>query len=99
MLPPAAKVEVPDPEHLRLELARLPRDAFFARTEQVPTGQATGRIAAEMLTPYPPGIPAAVPGERLTRPVLDYLRSGVQAGMVIPDAADTTLDSVRVVTE
>ncbi len=99
MLPPAAKVEVPDPEHLRLELARLPRDAFFARTEQVPTGQATGRIAAEMLTPYPPGIPAAVPGERLTRPVLDYLRSGVQAGMVIPDAADTTLGSVRVVTE
>jgi arginine decarboxylase len=59
----------------------------------------TGRIAVEMLTPYPPGIPAAVPGERLTRPVLDYLRSGVQAGMVIPDAADTTLDSVRVVTE
>jgi arginine decarboxylase len=98
-LPPAAKVEVPDPEHLRLELAHLPRDAFFARTQQVPAGQATGRIAAEMLTPYPPGIPAAVPGERLTRPVLDYLRSGVQAGMVIPDAADTSLGSVRVMTE
>jgi hypothetical protein len=31
--------------------------------------------------------------------VLNYLRSGVQAGMVIPDAADTTLDSVRVVAE
>jgi len=99
MLPPAAKVEVPGPEHLRLELARVPRDAFFARTEQVPAGQATGRVAAEMLTPYPPGIPAAVPGERLTRPVLDYLRSGVQAGMVIPGAAGTTLDSVRVMTK
>jgi arginine decarboxylase len=37
--------------------------------------------------------------EWLTRPVLDYLRSGVQAGMVIPDAADTTLGSVRVMTE
>jgi arginine decarboxylase len=52
-----------------------------------------------MLTPYPPGIPAAAPGERLTRPVLDYLSSGVQAGMVIPYAADSTLGSVRVMTE
>jgi arginine/lysine/ornithine decarboxylase len=76
----------------------LPRDAFFARTEQVPTDQAVGRIAAEMLTPYPPGIPAAVPGERLAQP-LGEPRSGVQAGMVIPDAADTTLDSVHVMTQ
>jgi hypothetical protein len=31
--------------------------------------------------------------------VLDYLRSGIQAGMVILDAADTSLGSVRVMTE
>jgi arginine decarboxylase len=84
MLPPAAKVEVPGPEHLRLELARLPRDAFFARTEQVPTGQATGRIAAEMLTPYPPGIPAAVPGELLNRPVLDFCAAASRRAWSFP---------------
>ena len=99
VLPPAAKVEVPDPEDLRLDLVHLPRDAFFARAEQVPAGQAIGRVAAEMLTPYPPGIPAALPGERLTRPLLEYLRSGIQAGMVIPDAADASLDSIRVMVE
>jgi arginine/lysine/ornithine decarboxylase len=76
----------------------LPRDAFFARTEQVPTDQAVGRIAAEMLTSYPPGIPAAVPGERLAQPLGDLL-SGVQAGMVIPDAAGATIDSVHVMTQ
>lgn len=48
-----------------------------------------------MLIPYPPGIPAALPGERLNGPVLDYLRSGVQAGMVIPDAADASLNKPR----
>jgi len=90
---------VPDPEDLRLDLVHLPRDAFFARAEQVPAGQAIGRVAAEMLTPYPPGIPAALPGERLTRPLLEYLRSGIQAGMVIPDAADASLDSIRVMVE
>jgi arginine decarboxylase len=56
-------------------------------------------VAAEMLTPYPPGIPAALPGERLTGDVLKYLRSGVEAGMVIPDGADPEVKSVRVAVE
>ncbi|WP_435845836.1 hypothetical protein [Streptomyces exfoliatus] len=67
----------------------LPRDAFFGRTEQVPWEKAVGRVSAEMLTPYPPGIPAALPGEKLNAEVLEYLRSGADAGMVVPDAVDT----------
>ncbi|MFF2775897.1 aminotransferase class I/II-fold pyridoxal phosphate-dependent enzyme [Streptomyces sp. NPDC058052] len=90
-------VEIPPPSTLRLEQASLPRDAFFARTEQVPWEKADGRVAAEMLTPYPPGIPAVVPGERLSGDVLRYLRTGVRAGMVVPDAVDTEVTSVRVV--
>lgn len=77
----------------------LPRDAFFGRVEQVPWEKAAGRVTAEMLTPYPPGIPAALPGERLTSEVLHYLRSGVEAGMVVPDAADTEVKTVRVTVE
>ncbi|MFE4257254.1 aminotransferase class I/II-fold pyridoxal phosphate-dependent enzyme [Streptomyces sp. NPDC056883] len=92
-------VDVPPPSRLRLEQAALPRDAFFGPTEQVPWEKADGRIAAEMLTPYPPGIPAALPGERLTADVLRYLRSGVEAGMVVPDAVDRNVASVRVLRE
>jgi arginine/lysine/ornithine decarboxylase len=92
-------VHVPSPAELRLEQAVLPRDAFFGRTEQVPWVRAAGRIAAEMLTPYPPGIPVALPGERLTTDVLRYLRTGVGAGMVLPDAVDTSATSVRVLRE
>ncbi|MEU6346899.1 ornithine decarboxylase [Streptomyces sp. NPDC046977] len=95
-LRPAAAVDIPDPKDLTLEQALLPRDAFFGPTEQVPIERAEGRITAEMLTPYPPGIPAALPGERLNRQVLDYLRSGVEAGMVVPDAADQQVHSIRV---
>ena len=39
--------------------------AWRARSESVPLGQAAGRIAAEPLCPYPPGIPLLVPGERI----------------------------------
>jgi arginine/lysine/ornithine decarboxylase len=98
-LRPAGTVEVPDPGDLRLEQVELPRDAFFGRVEQVPWQQAEGRIAAEMLTPYPPGIPAALPGERLNAAVLRYLRSGVAAGMVVPDAADPHVETIRVLVE
>lgn len=64
-----------------------------------PAERAAGRVAAEMMTPYPPGIPAVLPGERLTEPLLRYLRTGVAAGMNVPDAADPTLRTVRVCKE
>ncbi|MFK0263655.1 hypothetical protein ACIQU1_20305 [Streptomyces angustmyceticus] len=57
----------------------LPRDAFFGAVKDVPVSQAVGRLAAEMLPPSPPGIPAAVPGELLTEPVLDCPSSGVDS--------------------
>ncbi|WP_327293971.1 aminotransferase class I/II-fold pyridoxal phosphate-dependent enzyme [Streptomyces sp. NBC_01197] len=95
-LRPAPDIRIPDPGSLRLEQATLPRDAFFGDVEQVPADEAVGRVCAEMLTPYPPGIPAALPGERLNRAVVDYLRTGVDAGMLIPDAADSDLGTIRV---
>jgi lysine decarboxylase len=81
---------------MRLEQACLPRDAYFGPKEAVPLEQAVGRISAEMITPYPPGIPAVLPGERLTEPVLRYLRTGLEAGMNLPDADDPQLRTVRV---
>ncbi len=96
-LRPAPAVDVPPPATLRLPQSCLPRDAFFGPVEDVPAQDAVGRVAAEMITPYPPGIPAVLPGELLTEPVLRYLRSGIEAGMNLPDAVDTQLDTVRVV--
>jgi lysine decarboxylase len=96
-LPRAARVEVPPPSELRLAQALLPRDAFFGPTQDVPVAEAPGRVSAEMVTPYPPGIPAVLPGERLTEPVLRYLRTGQAAGMHLPDPSNPELDTIRVV--
>ncbi|MBY6707863.1 ornithine decarboxylase [Rhodococcus sp. BP-241] len=90
-------VHLPSPGEVQLETVTSPREAFFGATEMVPAEQAAGRIAAEQLTPYPPGIPAVVPGERLNDPVIEYLRTGLTAGMAVPDAADGSLDHLRVV--
>jgi arginine/lysine/ornithine decarboxylase len=75
----------------------LPREAFFGRTESVPHDQAVGRIVAELATPYPPGVPVLVPGDVITREAVEYLRSGVAAGMQLPDPADPSLDTIKVV--
>lgn len=92
----APPMRLPDPDEIQLETVTVPRDAFFGEVERVPTARASGRVCAEQLTPYPPGIPAVVPGERLNDAVLDYLRTGVHAGMNIPDAADPSLRTIRV---
>ncbi|WP_018639856.1 aminotransferase class I/II-fold pyridoxal phosphate-dependent enzyme [Parafrankia elaeagni] len=95
-LPRPTPVALPDPTMLELDTVELPRDAFFGPTEAIPPQDAAGRIAAEQLTPYPPGIPAVLPGERINDAVLHYLVSGQAAGMAIPDAADGGLATIRV---
>ena len=94
---PSPPVDFPSPQGLQLETVMLPREAFFADTEDVPVEQAVGRVAAELVSPYPPGVPVLAPGERITRDALDYLRSGIAAGMLLPDPADPKLETVRVV--
>jgi arginine/lysine/ornithine decarboxylase len=95
LTPDRPATKVPPLEELDLEQAMLPRDAFFAETEQVQ--DPIGRIAAEMISPYPPGVPAVLPGERFHAAVVDYLRAGKAAGMTIPDASDPNLETFRVV--
>jgi len=93
----ATPVEFPSPEGLQPETVMLPRDAFFATTEQVPVNKAIGRVCAELVSPYPPGVPVLAPGELITAEAVDYLVSGRTAGMLLPDPADPDFARVRVV--
>jgi arginine decarboxylase len=80
----------------RPELVLTPRDAFFAADEDVPLIGATDRVAAEVITPYPPGIPLVMPGERLSRDVVDVLIALRASGNPV-SATDPSLAVVRVV--
>jgi arginine decarboxylase len=88
---------LPSREELRTEQAMLPRDAFFAATELVKPREAIGRVSAELVTPYPPGIPAVAPGEIYNEAIVNYLREIVANGAFVEGAADQTLDRFRVV--
>ncbi|HVS86071.1 MAG TPA: aminotransferase class I/II-fold pyridoxal phosphate-dependent enzyme [Gaiellaceae bacterium] len=80
------------------EQALTPRQGTDADWETVPTEQAAGRICAEMIVPYPPGIPLLVPGEVVSAEVLHALHQLADAGCRIVGPSDPdglTLRCVR----
>ncbi|HUO39200.1 MAG TPA: aminotransferase class I/II-fold pyridoxal phosphate-dependent enzyme [Mycobacterium sp.] len=81
---------------LRPETVLTPREAFFSGVKNLPLSEATGRIAAEPLTPYPPGIPLVMPGERLSSDVIRLLQELRAMGNAV-SASDPTLRLVKVV--
>src|SRR3954463_103904 len=88
---------LPSRRELRTEQAMLPRDAFFARTENVKPTEAIGRVSAEWVTPYPPGIPAIAAGEVYNEAAVDYLEEVVANGAFVEGASDQSLSKPRVV--
>lgn len=62
------------------ELAMTPRQAYFAPSRSVELVSAVGSIAAELVTPYPPGIPVLAPGDLITREKVDYLLATSEYG-------------------
>jgi arginine decarboxylase len=81
------------------ELAMTPREAFLGAQEAVPAADGVGRIAAESLATYPPGIPNVLPGERLTAETLAYIQRTLELGGSVRGASDRLLRTVRVVVE
>jgi arginine decarboxylase len=81
------------------ELAMSPREAFLSPQNVVPVSDAVGRVAAESLAAYPPGIPNVLPGERLTAETLDYIQQTIDHGGSLRGASDRSLHTLRVVAE
>ena len=61
-----------------LQPAMKPSEAYariaHRDTERVPIDDLEGRITTALLTPYPPGIPLLIPGERFNRKIVSYLQ-------------------------
>ncbi len=82
---------------LEAETVLAPRDAYFAPRRRVGWERAIGEVAAETAAPYPPGIPALAPGERVTAEIMAALRAEAAAGSRIAYCSDPTLETLLVV--
>jgi lysine decarboxylase len=80
-------------------LALTPRDAFYAETEVIPFEESEGRIIAEFVMVYPPGIPIFIPGEIITKENLHYIRKNLEAGLPVQGPEDDEMKSIHVIKE
>lgn len=76
-----------------------PRTAFFAAAVSVPFWTAEGRIAAEQVMFYPPGVPILAPGDVISRPGLDYIAAMQRLGLKVVGPQDAGLNTLKVVSE
>ncbi|RBP95074.1 arginine/lysine/ornithine decarboxylase [Cytobacillus firmus] len=80
-------------------LSLTPRDAFYADTELVPFDKSEGRIIAEFIMVYPPGIPIFIPGEIITKENLRYIKTNMEAGLPVQGPEDYDFKYLRVIEE
>ncbi len=97
--PGATAPIVPPAASLHNEMAVSPRDAFLGPAEQVPVAAAVGRISCESIASYPPGVPALLPGERVSPEIVDYLRELATAGARLHGASDPKFETINVLLE
>ena len=79
------------------ENAVSPRTAFFAEKTTIPWEDAEGCVSAEMIAPYPSGIPVIRPGEVFSSEILDDLKQIKRAGGRIHGLSDETMKTVTVI--
>ena len=87
-------ISIPDDNEMPLI---SPREAFFSSKETLLFKQTTNQVSAELVCPYPPGIPVLMPGELITNSTLEYLLTIQASGGIISGCADTTLKTLKVV--
>lgn len=79
------------------ESAMSPREAFQSPHARVCLEQAAGRVAAEMVCPYPPGMPLLCYGERITAEIVDVLKTLRSQQIRLQGCADGSLSTLAVV--
>jgi len=88
-------VEIPEIPHLSLS----PRDAFYGDTEIIPFVESAGRIIAEFIYVYPPGIPILLPGEVISQENINYILDHVNVGLPVKGPEDRTITNIKVIVE
>src|SRR3954464_5919010 len=83
----------------RNEVAGSAREAFLGEAEELAVDDAVGRISCEAIASYPPGVPALLPGERISAETVEYLRQLAAGGARLHGASDPQFRTVNVLRE
>ena len=79
------------------EICMTPREVWERAAERIPAEEAAGRIAAESISPYPPGVPLIVQGEKITEDILEKILLLRELQIPVHGPEDRSLRMIRVV--
>lgn len=81
------------------EQVLIPREAFYSEKNKIPFDESVGKICGELVMAYPPGIPIIIPGERITKEILDYVKDMKKAKLQLQGMEDPELHTINVIEE
>ncbi|MCI5857603.1 MAG: aminotransferase class I/II-fold pyridoxal phosphate-dependent enzyme [Agathobacter sp.] len=84
-------------QFIQPELAMTPQQAFYADKRRIPLSQTAGKISAELVMCYPPGIPILTPGERITEEIIAYIRYAKEKGCSVQGTMDPAAEFLNVI--
>ncbi len=79
------------------EQALTPRGAYFSSKHLISLQESCGRVCGEILSPYPPGVPVIVPGEIISKEIIEYIMCSKNQGIHWQGSADANLEKILVV--
>jgi arginine decarboxylase len=83
---------VPEPQ-----VVVTPREAYFSKNIEVRLSDCLGKISAEMIAPYPPGIPCLLPGELISQDIYEYLLYLKKQPVSLHGPEDRSLRKIRII--
>ena len=84
-------------EYINPAVMETPRHAFYAGKEQLPISRSAGRVCAEFVMCYPPGIPILAPGEQITKQIIDYIAYAKEKGCTLLGTEDLETNLINVI--
>lgn len=76
-----------------------PREAWYSGASTVPLADAVGKICAEWIAVYPPGVPVLYPGEEITPELREYLTQVKRLGLPVQGPSDPRLETLLVLND
>ena len=86
-----------DHEYINPQVAATPQMAFYADKETLPINKSVGRISAEFVMCYPPGIPILAPGEYITPDIINYICYAKEKGCFMTGPEDMKIEHINVI--
>ena len=86
-----------DHEYISPQVVLTPKEAFYSDKIVLPLEESAGRIAAEYVMSYPPGIPIVAPGERITKEIIGYISYAREKGCFLTGTQDPEVEKILVI--